>query len=179
RAVVRTQLMRTTIHTVTARDALALRPLHQPLMDRVVASTAWGQRLRGHDLTDLLAEAEVLLAERPMGRAQLDRELSRRHPEIDAEAVAFVVSYRVPWVQPPPRGLWSGTGAAVMLPLATWLADLDVPPASPDEVLLRYLAAFGPATVRDAQAWCGLTRLREVADRLGAGLRRFRGTDGA
>ena len=36
RAVVRTQLMRTTIHTVTAADALALRPLLQPVLDRTV-----------------------------------------------------------------------------------------------------------------------------------------------
>jgi hypothetical protein len=33
-------------------------------------------------------------------------------------------------------------------------------------------------SVRDVQAWCGLTRLREVVDRLGDRLRPFRGEDG-
>ncbi|MGY1603253.1 winged helix DNA-binding domain-containing protein [Geodermatophilus sp. SYSU D00815] len=178
RRAVRTQLMRTTIHLVTAADALALRPLLQPVLERTVASTVWGQRLRGQDVSALLDEAAGLLTERPMGRAELTRALAARHPDVDAEAVAFVASYRVPWVQPPPRGTWTGTGAAVMAPTAAWLGE-GPGPASVDDVVLRYLAAFGPATVRDVQAWCGLTRLREVVDRLGPRLRRFRTEDGA
>jgi hypothetical protein len=176
RSVVRTQLMRTTIHTVTAADALALRPLLQPVLDRTFASTAWGQRLRGQDVAAVVAEARDLLAERPMGRTQLQRELAARHPGLDAEAVAFGVSYWVPWVQPPPRGLWNGSGAAVMTTLEAWLGDGA--PGSLDDLVLRYLGAFGPASVRDVQAWCGLTRLREVVDGLGSRLRRFRTEDG-
>jgi len=176
RAVVRTQLLRTTIHTVTAADALALRPLLQPVLDRTFAGTAWGQRLRGQDVAAVVAEAAALLAERPLGRAELQRELARRHPGVDAEAVTFGVSYWVPWVQPPPRGLWSTSSAAVMVPVRTWLGEGA--PGSPDDLVVRYLAAFGPASVRDVQAWCGLTRLREVVDRLGSRLRRFRTEDG-
>ena len=79
--------MRTTIHTVTAADALALRPLLQPVLDRTFSGTAWGQRLRGQDVAAVVAEAAELLAERPMGRAELQRELAPRHPDVDAEAV--------------------------------------------------------------------------------------------
>jgi hypothetical protein len=179
RRVVRTQLMRTTIHTVTAADALALRPLHQPVLDRTFASTSWGQRLRGQDVGAVVAEAAALLAERPLGRAALQRELARRHPGLDAEAVAFGVSYWVPWVQPPPRGLWGSSGAAVMTTVDAWLGPSTGAPMGPEELVHRYLTAFGPATVRDLQAWCGLTRLREVVERLGPRLRRFRTEDGA
>jgi hypothetical protein len=178
RAVVRTQLMRTTIHTVTAADALALRPLLQPVLDRTFSATAWGQRLRGRDLAAVVAEATDLLTARPMGRAELQRELAGRHPGLDAEAVAFGVSYWVPWVQPPPRGLWRSSAPAVMAPVAAELAHVPALPATPDDLVVRYLAAFGPASVRDVQAWCGLTRLREVVDRLGPRLRRFRTADG-
>ena len=179
RAVVRTQLMRTTIHTVTAADALALRPLLQPVLDRTASSTVWGQRLRGQDVSGVVAEAAELMAVSPMGRAQLQRELARRHPGLDAEAVAFCVSYWVPWVQPPPRGLWSGAGAAVMTTVDAWLGPAPPSAMSPEDLVRRYLGAFGPATVRDVQAWCGLTKLREVVEGMGPGLRRFRGDDGA
>ena len=180
RRVVRTQLMRTTIHTVTAADALGLRPLLQPVLDRTFASTAWGQRLRGQDVGAVVAEAADLLAARPLGRVALQRELTRRHPGLDAESVAFGVSYWVPWVQPPPRGLWGRSGAAVMTTVAAELGP--TPTAGPmtlEDLVVRFLTAFGPASVRDVQAWCGLTRLREVVDGLGPRLRRFRTEDGA
>jgi winged helix DNA-binding protein len=178
REVVRTPLMRTTIHTVTADDAVALRPLLQPVLDRTFAGTAWGRQLRGQDVGAVVAEAAGILAERPLGRAELARELARRHPGLDAEAVAYGVGYWVPWVQPTPRGLWGGSRAAVMTTVDAWLGNRPVRATTLDDLLLRYLRAFGPASVRDAQTWCGLTRLREVADRLGPRLRRLRTEDG-
>ncbi len=179
RALVRAPLMRTTIHTVTADDAVALRPLVQPVLERTFASTAWGQRLRGHDLTEAFEVAVRLVEERPRTRAELAGLLAEATPGLDPVSLSWAFSYHVPLVQPTPRGLWGESGASALTTYRAWLdRDAEVGATTVDDVVLRYLRGFGPATVRDVQAWCGLTRLREVVDRLGDRVRHLRGEDG-
>jgi hypothetical protein len=73
RSVVRTPLMRTTTHTVTAGDALAICPLLRPVLTRTFAGTSFGQQLRGADLAKVVATARELISERPLGRAAAGR----------------------------------------------------------------------------------------------------------
>ena len=93
-------------------------------------------------------------------------------------ALAQGVRALVPLVQVPPRAVWGAAGQAAHTSAQAWLGrDLEAGP-SLDRLVIRYLAAFGPASVQDAQAWSGLTRLREVVDRLRPGLRAFRDEQG-
>ena len=93
--------------------------------------------------------------------------------------MSVAVSYLVPVVQVTPRGIWGESAQARWAPTDIWLGTPLTPGAPLEELVERYLTAFGPATVKDIQAWCGLTRLREVTDRIGHRLRRFRTEDGA
>jgi len=85
----------------------------------------------------------------------------------------------VPLVQVPPRAVWGAAGQAAHTSAESWLGgSLEASPRQ-EHLVTRYLAAFGPATVMDMQAWSGLTRLREAVERLRPGLRTFRDEQGA
>jgi hypothetical protein len=178
RKVVRAPIMRATVHAVDAADFAAFRPLFGPLMTAGLRAN-YGRNLTGVDPDELAAAASSVLAERPLTRAQLAKALSARWPDADPMSLAYAVTYLVPVVQVPPRGLWGRSAQATWTTATSWLSDtVEAPAANPiEELVLRYLAAFGPATVADAQTWSGLTRLREVTDRLD--LRAYRGPDGA
>ncbi|HEV2781876.1 MAG TPA: winged helix DNA-binding domain-containing protein [Actinophytocola sp.] len=170
RHVVRSSLMRGTIHLVSAADCAALSPFLRPLFARFVQPPP-------DDLDAILAAATTLLEERPCTLTELRQQLAARRPGGDPEVMARAAKFLLPLVHVPPRGLWGRSGQARLTTVRAWL-DRDVDPRpDPDRVVLRYLAAYGPATVKDVQTWCGLTGLREVFARLA--LRTFRDEDGA
>jgi hypothetical protein len=173
RSAVRATLMRGTIHLATARDALALRAVLAPVLDRLLFSgSPFGRRLGGLDLGDLLATAAPIIDERPRTRADLRRLLGERWPDHDADAMAYAVTYAMPLIQVPPRGLWGRSGQPMFARMESWLGA-ELPAPDPDSVVTRYLAAFGPATPADLRTWSGLTGARELVERLRPTLRTF------
>ena len=177
RQVVRIALMRGTIHLVSARDCLLLRPLVQPAVDRGL-SQLLGRQLAGVDTGELAAAGRVLVEERPLTFSELGVALSVQWPQHPPAALALGVRALVPLVQVPPRAVWGAAGQAAHTSAEAWLGRPMEASSPLDRLVTRYLAAFGPASVRDAQAWSGLTRLREVVDRLRPGLRAFRDEQG-
>lgn len=173
RQVVRAGLMRATIHLVTAADALAWGPLTKPIAERGLVAN-FGKRLAGVDLADLVEDSVELLTERPRTRAELGAALSQKWPDNDKMALAYAATCLVPVVQVPPRGVWGETGQATWTTTASWLsADAA---GSVADMIIRYLGAFGPASVRDMRTWSGLTKLRDVV--AGLDLRTYRDEHG-
>jgi hypothetical protein len=166
RAVVRTSLMRVTIHLVTAEDCVGLRPVLQRVMERGWASSPFARNLVGVPLDELLPLGTKLLSESPRTRAELAPLLAERWPDRDPDSLVYANTHLTPLVQVPPRGVWGQTGPAAWTPVSTWLGRPVGTDPTPDTTVLRYLGAFGPASVMDAQTWSGLTRLRDVFSRL-------------
>jgi winged helix DNA-binding protein len=175
RALVRGTLMRCTVHLTTADDFLTFRPALQSVMERGFASTAFARQLGGATIADLVEAGRALVEEEPRTNAELAAALKERWPNADANSLAYAVRYLLPVVQLPPRGLWparkGGTRVTVTTPEA-WLGRPLAPDV--DATILRYLAAFGPATVADIAAWSGLAGVRELVDRLRPQLRTLR-----
>ncbi|MFL5537500.1 MAG: winged helix DNA-binding domain-containing protein [Longimicrobiaceae bacterium] len=178
RGAVRLALMRSTIHLVTARDCLALRPVIQPALEKELKGVR-GRKLAGLDLREVAEAGRALLEETPLGWTELGARLAERWPDRDPEALASTVRARLALVQLPPRGVWGAGGRALHTTAEAWLGAPVSTDPSPDAMVLRCLGAFGPASVADVQAWSGVPRLREAIDRLRPRLAVFRGEDGA
>jgi hypothetical protein len=177
RRIVRLALMRGTIHMVTARDAWGVRPLVQPVLDRV-QKRQFGMRLVGVDLDAVIAAGRAFVDAEPRTFKALGDHLLERWPGRDRFALEQTIRTAVPLIQVPPRGLWGRSGPIAHTSIEAWLGAAPADPPGLDGLVTRYLGAFGPASVMDAQAWCGLTRLVDVFDRLRAELLTFRDESG-
>ena len=166
RRLVRMTTLRSTLHLVSARDALGLRPLLQPMLERAFRSTPFAKRLGGLDLEPVLARAAELVEGEPLTVAQLGAALAQQWPEHDPQALAYAARYALPLVQITPRGVWGKTLQPTVTTLNAWLDEAPGVDATVDELVLRYLRAFGPATAADVRTWSWLTDVRPVLERL-------------
>jgi hypothetical protein len=172
RAVVRIVTLRSTIHTHTAEDCLTLRPLVQPARERELNQFRKG--LVGVDLDRLAAIARELVEAEPRTLKQLREALIVEWPDADPFALGLAARCRLPLVQVTPRGLWGRSGQVALTTAEHWLGRPAEPAPALEAVVRRYLAAFGPASVKDMQTWAGLTRLRDAFERLRPAFERLR-----
>ena len=177
RKVVRATFLRATLHATTAKDFVALRPAVQPALDAAMHGIL-KSRLSGLDLEALVGRARAIVARRPCTFEDLRDEFLREDPRADERAMGYAVRMLVPLVQvPDAKEGWAFPAQACFTLADAWLRrEVPTQAARPDALLVRYLAAYGPAAARDFQAWAGLspTSVRESLERLQPRLVRFR-----
>ncbi|AXB42503.1 winged helix DNA-binding domain-containing protein [Amycolatopsis albispora] len=166
RQVVRTHLMRRTVHLVTAQDVLAWRSRHDAMLRQRVVGV-YRAELEGVDFEELRAAGLAVLADgEPRSMGDLARAVADRWPDAGTRALGeLLVAGLIPMVQLPPRGVWRQKAGVRNQPVASWLGK-EVEPLADDqtdpvgqELVRRYLAAYGPAATADVRAWSGLAGL--------------------
>ncbi|TMC54168.1 MAG: winged helix DNA-binding domain-containing protein [Chloroflexi bacterium] len=179
RAAVRISLMRNTIHLVTAKDALGLKPLFMALHERgYMRGSPWGRGMSEADVAAIGSAGREIMGERSRTVAELAKLLAQRFPGRDALAMAYGVRYMVPLVFTPPRGMWGEPGPVALTTFEAWLGRPPGPAFPAELLVLRYLAAFGPASPADMRAWSGLA-MRAVFEQLRPRLKVFRDSRGS
>jgi hypothetical protein len=177
RKAARLAVMRSTLHLVAAEDALPLRRFVQPVLTRLVAGTPFGKATKGIDVAALVEAGRKAAEAKPLTLAELRPRLAHVFPDYPADALAWLLHYSTPLVQVPPRGLWGASGAPRVTTAEKWLGR-KAAKLTAEMLVLRYLAAFGPATVMDMQAWCGVTKLAAAFETLRPKLVTFRDEKG-
>jgi len=165
RRAVRIALMRNTLHLVTADDCLVIRPVVQRLMARAYRK-ADEQTLRA-----MVAAGRAIVEAQPRTNVEIGRLLQTQFPRHDRVLLGYAIRDNLPLVQIPPRGLWGQSSAPTLTTVDVWLGRSLTEASEPDELIARYLKAFGPASVADIQAWSGLPGLRTELERLRPRLR--------
>ncbi|WP_068898012.1 winged helix DNA-binding domain-containing protein [Planomonospora sphaerica] len=181
RSVVRTHLMRRTVHLLTAEDALAWRARHDAMLRQRVLGT-YRRELDGVDLDELAAAGRAVMADgEPRSMGELAGALADRWPAPGRRALGeMLVAALLPMAQLPPRGLWRTRAGVRNVLLSSWLGrEIDPPAADGSDpvgqaLVRRYLAAFGPAASADLRAWCGLAGLPAAVSAMRGELVTFR-----
>jgi hypothetical protein len=169
KTIVRGTLMRGTVHLARTEDFLRWQPVLAPLGVEGLRKVVGG-RLEGADIDAAVSDVRDLFEGAPELSADDVRDWIGKHrPSEDTRAVARVALYSLPLVRVPDGGRWGFTPKSKFTDTQHWLGR--DPRANAPSLIRAYLAAFGPATVRDAQQFLGGGDWQEVFD--GLELERF------
>jgi len=173
REIVKAAFVRVTLHLITAADYLRFRATLQPVMAAGQADIV--QRRGGtFDRATVLEAARAFIAAQPRSFAEISAMLTERLPDQDVGAMRHTVRTDLPLVQVPTSAPWSFPGNPQFTLAESWLGQSIDPADHLPDLLRRYLAAFGPATITDMQTWSGFSKLKERVESLRPRLQTYR-----
>jgi hypothetical protein len=172
-SIVKATMMRATLHVVTAADFVHLRPVIQPALDAAAADIV-KQRGVEIDIPQIIAAGQRILADGPHSFEHISDALTAEYPGVDVGAMRYTLRMRLPLVQVPTDTRWSYPGNPQFTLAESWLGRPIADDTNPRDLILRYLEAFGPATVADIESWSGLSKLKPAVEALQSELVTYR-----
>ena len=125
------------------------------------------------DLDKVLKASRKFLSENPRAFSEISEMLTKLMPDADVGAMRYSVRTHIPLVQVPISGGWSYSNKPEFTLAEEWIGRKTSPKDNLPELVKRYLAAFGPASVTDAQTWLGL-KLKDTFEKLKPELQTYR-----
>lgn len=161
RRIVRATWARATLHLVTRNDYLALRATFQPVLTAAMLGIF---KNRGVDLDapPILAAARRLYGQGPMTFGALRAALQAEFPDVDERMLGYAVRMSLGLIianEDAPFGFKADPRFGLA---ESWLGEPPEAEPRPADLVWRYLAGYGPATVADFQSWSGLTGQKGV-----------------
>lgn len=161
--VVKINLMRGTVHLVTARQYWAWRPALAPTLKRTVAAFCRGLWDRV-DYDDLVAWGTDFVADgRQVTRGDLGESASQRFHGAYARELGFALRMLLPLVEVPPRTVWQPVRTRyVYAPAVMSGTPLDSRDGLQD-LARSFARAFASTSIQDLGYWSGLTKTEMAA----------------
>ena len=165
RQLVRATMMRCTLFLMSARDYLAFRTAMQPVLTNAMRGVL-KDRVANIDLVGLVAPAREYFGAEPRTFDEYRNHLLAADPGVEERVMGYAVRTHLPLIQVPDGGPWGYPSAADFTPVESWLGEAPETGDRTEDLVLRYLAAYGPASAADFQNWSGLQGAKAVLESL-------------
>jgi hypothetical protein len=166
-------MMRGTLHLMSGADYRAFRVSLQPMLSAGM-NAVLRERVAALDMLALLDVAKRHFGTRPSNFTSLRGVLMAAFPHGEERAMGYAVRTNLPVLAVPDDSAWGFPADPEFTLAESWLGRPVDAAERPDALVLRYLAAFGPATAADFQAWSGMAGGRGLFEGLRPQLRVFR-----
>jgi hypothetical protein len=176
REIVRGSYLRCTVHTITAEDFMRFRLTLSPVIERDAAN--WRPHYVGLDIPTVRKAVEQILSDdEPRSGREIGKLLHEQFPKLDVDGLVNCARIHVPVVMTPSDARWGYNRPPKLMLANRWFGG-KLEQAQASELMLRGLAAIGPASTSDLRTWSGMPGVKEAIEPLRSELNVFRDEDG-
>lgn len=156
--VVKVNVMRGTVHLLTARQYWAWRPALREVLKRNVGSFCRGI-WDGVDYEDLLSWGTDFVSDgRHLTRGDMGQAASQKFPDVDPAHLGFAMRMTLPLVEVPSATLWTAARTRYVYAPAVCSGQPMKPGDGLADLARSFATAFGSNAVDDFAYWSGLTK---------------------